>query len=213
MTSSQVTSPLAGLRENVNRQVGLWGHAAVLHGGGPARADAVAALSRLRRASINDLGRMPEVWSAVVDLVPEELRGRSDEPSRAEVAAFSALAMYAVHQQSQDQSVHGVGQSMAAALGQLARGSAHSEAAMTRRFGALLTSESPEEMFHHLRSLVSLLRTAKHADGVRPLAARVDYGRLAGDLYLLLSPRHAPGVRLRWGREFAQFRPEQGVGS
>jgi len=136
------------------------------------------------------------------------LRGRGDEPSRAELAAFFALSMYAVHQQSQRESVYKRGASLGNALGQLARSSAHGQAAMTRRFGALITSDGPEELFHHLRSLVSLMRTARLSDG-RPLGARVDYGSLAVDLLQLLTPDYAPGARLRWGRDFTNYRPDQ----
>ena len=163
-------------------------------------------LSMLRRGTLEDLGRLPEVWTAVVATVPGPLRGAGDEPSAAEAAAFAAMAMFAVHQQSQSILVHQRGRPLGRALGQLAKVSTHSEAGMTRRFGALITSESQEEMLHHLRSLVGLLRTAKRSDG-SSLQARVDYGTLARDLTLLMDPRYAPGVRLRWGRDYARVRP------
>lgn len=208
MKSTKGAGPLAELRENVADQVTRWGIAATQHGGGPVRAEAVAALSRLRQASLADLGRSPQMWAAVVDCVPDSLRGHTDAPSRAEVATFAALAMFSVHQQGQEVLVHRSGHSLGAALGRLARASTHGEAAMTRRFGALLTSESPEELLQHLRSLISLLRTARSSDDHERLAVQVDYGELARDLWLLMDPDTAPGLRLKWGREFAQFRPD-----
>lgn len=206
-SSSAPVNPYQQLADNVAERAGRWGRAALDHGGGPVRAEAVAALALLRRASLADLGRDPQVWSAVVDTVPPALRGPGDDPSRAEAAAFAALAMFAVHQQSQSDLVHRRGHSLGAALGHLTQASSHSAAGMTRRFGALMTSESTEEMLHHLRSLISLLRTARRSDGT-PLNVRVDYGALACDLYLLMYPQRAPGVRLRWGRDFARVRPE-----
>lgn len=208
MSSQEKVRPWEELRDNVGAQVGAWSAASLSHGGGADRSQAVATLAALRQASPADLGRSPEVWSAVVECVPVPLRGRGDEPSRAELAAFFALSMYAVHQQSQRESVYKRGASLGNALGQLARSSAHGQAAMTRRFGALITSDGPEELFHHLRSLVSLMRTARLSDG-RPLGARVDYGSLAVDLLQLLTPDYAPGARLRWGRDFTNYRPDQ----
>lgn len=203
-------SPYEALADAVGEQISRWGVAVVQHGGGPHRSEAVALLSMLRRGSLDDLGRVPQVWAAVVTSVPESLRGSGDESSPAEASAFAAMAMFAVHQQSQPFIVHERGRPLGAALGQLAKSSAHSEAGMTRRFGALITSESQEEMLHHLRSLVTLLRTARRSDG-SPLQARVDYGTLARDLALLMDPRYAPGVRLRWGRDYARVRPGQGA--
>lgn len=199
--------PLDQLARGVAAQVSRWGAAALEHGGGVQRSEALGVLSLLRRLRLEDLGSHPQLWQAVETVVPEPLRGRGDEASTAETAAFLAMSMYALAQQSRTDNAHANrssgGVPLAVALGVLARSSTHSEAAMTRRFGALLTAQSRGEATRHLRSLVSLLRTARSDDGEsRRLAARVDFGELARDLHLLLRPETAPGVRLRWSREF-----------
>ncbi|MFV0462468.1 MAG: type I-E CRISPR-associated protein Cse2/CasB [Nostocoides sp.] len=202
-------TPLDDLRRAVGDHANRWGHAALTHGGGAERSHAVAILAQLRRSSVEDLARDPQIWGGVVECVPIPWQGKGDEPSRAELAAYVALSMYAVHQQSQGYVVQERGRPLGRALGQLAHESSHGEAAMTRRFGALATSDGPEELAHHLRSLISLLRTARTTDD-RALHARVDYGQLAADIYLLLDPATAHGVRLRWGRDFARIGPAGG---
>ncbi len=202
MTPAKKRSPTRQLGAQVAARVGGWGAAATQHGGGPVRSEAVGILAQLRRASLADLGSNPAVWGAVIETVPEELQGHGDDPSKAEVAAFAAMAMYAVHQQARPDVVHRKGRPFGQAVGSLARNSSHGGAAMTRRFGALVTSQGAEELLTHLRSLTALIRNAKSPDG-RPLNLTVDYDRLARDLYLLQEPRWAPGVRLRWGRDFA----------
>jgi CRISPR system Cascade subunit CasB len=62
-----------------------------------------------------------------------------------------------------------------------------------RRFHALGTASSLPETLHHLRGLVTRLRSE---------AIPLEYGQLAQDLRRLQVPRTAASVRLQWGRDY-----------
>lgn len=183
------------LREVIGRRVGALQHAH-LDGRAP---QARATLSTLRRAVSRDPGRDPLAWGLVLegdegDILPEHLLGRSDEPSRAEWAAYTALTCYAVHQQSQSRPMHVPGSSFGEAIGKLVPRTSESVKA---RFDALLTSAGFTAMRYHLRSLVTLLRS----EGVA-----FDYGRFAEDLARLQDPRARDRVLLAWGRDYVKGR-------
>lgn len=86
------------------------------------------------------------------------------------------------------------GISLGRAVRQLADpGSEPEESPSFRRFQTLLTASDIQEISHHLRGMIQLLR----AKGI-PL----DYARLAKDLYKLQYAGSAPGVRLMWGQDY-----------
>lgn len=154
-------------------------------------------LARLRRGLGKPAGSVPEIWELTVGAVPDRLRGDRDEPNRAEQAAHAALTLYALNQQSLTVPAHVPGVSFGAAVRGLARSGGPSADAVARRFMAVATAESIGEVLAHMRGLVTQLKR------VEPLPRRgMDYARLADDLNALLTPGHANGVRLAWGRDF-----------
>lgn len=156
------------------------------------RASAVGALARLRRAVTSSPGADPATWGETLDGLPEALVGRRDGPSPHESAAHAAITVFAVHQQSRSEPMHRGGQSLGAAVRLLGQRTG-AEDAVRRRFHALGTASSLPETLHHLRGLVTQLRSAGIA---------LDYGRLARDLRRLQDPRYADEVRLAWGRAY-----------
>lgn len=164
---------------------------------------AKATAARLRRALTRPTGSVPEVWEITLGGLPENLIGHGDEPSPAEQAAHTTLCLFAVHQQSRGERMHQSGWGLGRSLHELHRklGGADDleNGPLIRRFNALSTADSLDEMLWHLRSLITQLR----AQGI-PL----DYGRLARDLYSYPVPEYRDAVRLRWGRDFYTYRPE-----
>jgi CRISPR system Cascade subunit CasB len=156
------------------------------------RSGDVAALARLRRA----VGKPPGSVLDVLEFTyaPEFVGDpRNDAPTPAEVAAHMSMTLYAVHQQSQRQPMHRPGRRLGQAIRALIpeQGS-YVDHSVARRFAILGTADSLDELVHHLRGMVQLLRA-----GAVPL----DYGLLAADL--LSWQRSGPAaVRLRWGRDF-----------
>jgi CRISPR system Cascade subunit CasB len=158
------------------------------------RPAAVATLAQLRRGVGKPVGAVPELWQATLDGIPLPPR-YGDAATDNERAAHTALTLYALHQQSKSEPMHQPGQSIGTAARLLSR-RAPSEDATRRRFEALGTASTFEEVTHHARGLISQLR----AYGV-PL----DYGQLADQLVWLLRRETADRVRLAWGRDF--YRP------
>lgn len=155
-----------------------------------------AALARMRRAAGAGVADRPEAWSDVYAGFPTELTGDDDEVSIYETAAFVALSLFALHQQSQQQSMQITGPAgrFGAAVRRLATPSdaEEHEQAVLRRFQALVTADEFREIVHHLRGMVLLLRAESIA---------LDYGLLAGDMAALQDPVGATRVRLRWSRD------------
>lgn len=160
-----------------------------LRGSPGARAD----LARLRRGLGKPAGSVPEIWAITIGAVPEALSWDRDEPSRAEKAAHAALTLFALHQQSMPVPAHTPGVSFGRAVGLLRKDSTRSEEAVTRRFMAVATAESIDEILVHVRGLITQLRAQKRG---------IDYARLADDVTALLTPGRATSVRLTWGRDF-----------
>lgn len=154
-----------------------------------------AALARLRRAAGAGVEERPEAWAEVYAEFPTELAG-DDEVGVYENAAHVALTLFALHQQSQAQSMQATGP--AARFGSAVRRLAtpddaqEHDQAILRRFRALVTADEFPEIVYHLRGIVLLLKA-----GSIPL----DYGRLAADLASLQTVDGSTRVKLRWARD------------
>ncbi|MFD7161747.1 type I-E CRISPR-associated protein Cse2/CasB [Kribbella sp. NPDC059898] len=166
----------------------LWSLQKAFLAGAPwARAD----LARLRRGLGKAPGAVPEIWEMTIGSIPPELAWNGDEPSRAEVAAHAAFTLYALHQQAFSRPAHVAGVGFGTAVRRLATGSA--EAAVTRRFMAVSTAGSIEELLTHARGLITQLRGTGHG---------LDYAMLADDIHALITPNRENKVKLAWGRGF-----------
>ena len=73
------------------------------------------------------------------------------------------------------------------------KGEEPEESGAYRRFCALITAGSMEEVSHHLRGLIQLLRSE---------SLPLDYPQLAQDLFLFQLADSAPRVKLRWGQDY-----------
>ncbi|MEU1993549.1 type I-E CRISPR-associated protein Cse2/CasB [Nocardia gamkensis] len=163
-----------------------------LRGSSSARAD----LAKLRRGLGKPAGVIPEIWELTIALVPASLQADQfddDTPTVAEQAAHSVLTLFAAHQQSMPVAAHVPEVSFGAAVALLAQHDGRSADAVARRFMAVATAQSIDEVLVHVRGLVTQLRSARHG---------FDYARLADDITDLLTPGRAQRVRRAWGREF-----------
>lgn len=153
-------------------------------------------LSDLRRAVEQNPAKNPLAWQYVISsdkdsCFPEKQEYRtSDAPTRTENAIYSALALYAVHQQSEQRIMHASGLPFGNAVGQLVYRRTPS---IKRRFDSLLQARTFESATYHARSLVQLLKQEE---------IPFDYGRFATDLAQLQNPSTKSGVITRWSRDF-----------
>ena len=159
-----------------------------------------AILANLRRGAGRVPGELPELWGEFLEELPEELYGSGRGPSRAEWAVYTALTLFALHQQGHDpaqereyMNQENVGLGAAAAKVALADGGDEALERVRRRFNIAATAESMDKLSWHLRGLVQLMSGK---------SIGLDYARLAGDLYRYQFPSMRSGVRLEWGQDF-----------
>ena len=154
-----------------------------------------AALANLRKGAGQVPGDLPQLWGTFLQDMPEIFFSFDGEPSRAEWAVYIALTLFAIHQQGHDLSndpMYRSGSSLGSALAKLVRSEEDKERIL-RRFNAMATSRDIEELSHHLRTLIQILRSED---------IPLDYPALAKDLYFYQNPESVSSVRLRWGQDF-----------
>lgn len=154
-----------------------------------------AVLANLRRGIGRAPGEMPVLWGIILDDMPEEMLSRTGEPSRAEWACYTALTLFALHQQGHDcqsDCMSQEGRTLGSAVRSLAKNDDELEA-VRRRFNVAATSSDMTELAQHLRSVVQLLRSSGIA---------LDYPALAADLFDYQFDDRISAVRLRWGQDF-----------
>ena len=163
-----------------------------------------AQLATLRRGVGRKPGDMPDLWGLLFADMPEEMMSRTAEPTAAEWVAYTALTLYATHQQGTEinrQNMH-TGQDagrLGKAVARLVK-NADDRERIARRFNAFATASDMTEAAHHLRGLIQLLRAEE---------IPLNYIRLAGDLYRFQNSEYAPDVRLSWGQDFYWRKPDE----
>ena len=162
-----------------------------------------AELAKLRRGIGHAPGELPELWGCFLLGMPESFQGRS-APSAAEWAVYLALTLYALHQQGEENvSMNEKGCTLGRAVRLLSQNSAAAaqdwtESSVLRRFNALATADSMPELSHYLRGMLQLFRENEPK-------LKLDYPRLAVELYRFQIPDQAANVRLQWGRDLYQM--------
>ena len=167
-----------------------------------------AKLAEMRRGIGKKPGELPELWGMLFENFPVELygRGKTGEPSRAEWAVYLSLTLFAIHQQGRDirkDCMHQEGVSLGTAVRRLAginRAVEDDFERIRRRFNIIATSADIEELAHHLRGMVQLLKN----EGVS-----LDYGLLGRDIYFYQNTEKASSVRLQWGRDFYRIEKKE----
>ena len=152
-----------------------------------------AAMAHLRRGVGHVPGELPLLWGSFLAGLPEELRSISGEPSRAEWAIYTALTLYALHQQGKADSVQAENVSLGKAALRLAGGSDEERQRIWRRLNLVAQADDMQKMSYRLRQLVTLLK----AGGIG-----LDYAMLAADLFEYQFDASVNRVRLRWGQDF-----------
>jgi CRISPR system Cascade subunit CasB len=165
-----------------------------------------ASLAKLRRGVGKNPGALPHPWDFTIDGLPEIIKNETCEgPSYAIWAIHLAMTLFALHQQGNDYQKDPMHvPDKKAAFGRAvrllvnARGE-DTEEAIKRRFNAVITSNGSEELAYHLRNMVQILRS----EGI-PL----NYPQIAEDIYKFHFTDLRDNIRLKWGREFYDYRKE-----
>ena len=158
-----------------------------------------AQLANLRRGIGRKPGDMPELWGMLFAEMPEEMLSQNGQPTREEWAIYTALTLYALHQQGSkisEQNMHAAEKPenrLGRAVARLVKDEENDRERIARRFNAFATADDMLTAAHHLRGLIQLLRAEE---------IPLDYVHLAENLYDFQNPDFRPSVRLEWGQDF-----------
>lgn len=160
-----------------------------------------AALAKLRNSIGKPLSQTIDIWPFVFEYLPEEFLGTNDSASNQEKAILTSLQLFAVYQQGSAENMSlnkannfhsNLGTSLSTIRGE-------DSASVDRRFNALITSQTFEELVHHLRQMLSLLKAKSKKE------VKVDFPKLSQDLYWYLTGQKEQ-VCLNWSREYYRRR-------
>lgn len=149
-------------------------------------------LANLRRGVGKNLGEVPELWGLVLNRFPKNLLGTKGL-SNAEWAVYTALTLYALHQQGHSEHMNCYTEvSIGTAVAKLIKNDDDMKRILNR-LNLVVTAISPNDVEYHLRGIIQLLSN----EGI-PL----NYSKLARDLYLFRNSDYSENVKLSWGRDF-----------
>ena len=160
-----------------------------------------AALAQLRRGVGKEIGELPDLLGFV--LPTEEITSWAEGEDMVEKAIYTALTLYAFHQQGSDRCMS-VGiedkkgavsykNSFGHAVRTLVKSDKNKEAAVTRRFDKVLTAQDVTELAVHSRGLIGLLKKEN---------ITLDYPSFAVDLYWFQQQDVRRRVLLKWGKDY-----------
>ena len=160
-------------------------------------------LAILRHGNTKQPGDDPKTWGMLFNEMPEEMMGKFGNPSKEEWAIYTAMTLYALHQQGNDllsQSVYAENASLGDAARELyetyKRDGASDDNArnqVDRYFHKVALAPDMSSMAYYLRRFISILK----AKGIG-----LDYAILAKDLYVYQMTGKASSIRLQWGQDY-----------
>ena len=147
-----------------------------------------AELAKLRHGIGHAPGEIPAIWGAFLTDLPEEFYRNDDgNASPGEWAVYTALTMFALHQQGHDFESEWMNEGKGEDEDKLKR--------IRARFNKIATASDLPELNHHLRGVINLLS----GNGIK-----LDYADLAVDLYNYSYAEGRTKVRLKWGQDFCR---------
>lgn len=159
-----------------------------------------AMLANLRRGIGHEPGELPQLFGILLQDMPEKFLSQRGEATRQEWVCYTALTLFALHQQGYHKGslqMHTDDEvSLGTALARLrdaCGGDPNAEQRMVQKLRTLATAVDKKELSYHLRGIVQLLKS----NGIA-----INYKKLAGDLYEMLFPESKRRVCLRWGQDF-----------
>ena len=168
-----------------------------------------AALAKLRRGIGKELGEIPELLEYILLDLPDEI-SESKDTERAEMAIYSALTLFAFHQQGKkrfmgiEKTEDKKRKSFGHAVRRLVQINPSNETAVKRRFDKILSSSDLKELSVHARGIIGLLKAADIS---------LDYATFTEDLYHFQIPGWKRNVILRWAQDYFRTNnntPKQG---
>ena len=155
-------------------------------------------LERLRTLPENQCrAELAELRHGFLTDLPEEFYRNDGNASPGEWAVYTALTMFALHQQGHDfrsEWMNEDGMKFGASVRKLAKDEDELKR-IRARFNKIATASDLPELNHHLRGVINLLS----GNGIK-----LDYADLAVDLYNYSYAEGRTKVRLKWGQDFCR---------
>lgn len=166
-----------------------------------------AIFANIRNSINKDSSVNMDALAFVFQNIPEEFLGFNKNLNDYEKAILTAVQMYALHQQAKADTVLKLDyeegerkQNLGDAL-KTVRDKEDDAKALDRRFNAMITSSNFDELSHHLRQMIKLLKAKSDV--------KVDYASLADDLYWFLKNQRE-GLKIKWSRSYYKFNKKEG---
>lgn len=169
-----------------------------------------ALLANMRNSADKDISNNVDALAYVFSNLSYGEDDRGGELSYMEQAIFIAIQMYAIHQQSNVESVLKFGNNdenesrekkYKANIGDaLATLRSDESESIDKRFNAMITATNFNKLSYHLRQMIKILKSKSDA--------KVDYAKLAEDLYWFMIGRKEE-VRLSWARPYYKYRKNE----
>ena len=169
-----------------------------------------ALLANMRNSADKDISNNVDALAYVFSNLSYGEDDRGGELSYMEQAIFTAIQMYAIHQQSNVESVLKFGNNdenesrekkYKANIGDaLATLRSDESESIDKRFNAMITATNFNKLSYHLRQMIKILKSKSEA--------KVDYAKLAEDLYWFMIGRKEE-VRLSWARSYYKYRKNE----
>lgn len=166
-----------------------------------------ALLANIRNSINKDNSKNIDALAFIFQNLSKEVIGSSKELNDYEKAILTAVQMYALHQQSNAESILKLDyedgemrQNLGDALSSLRTEESKS---IDVRFNTLVTARNFTQLQNHLRQMIKILKTKSDA--------KVDYASLAEDLYWFLR-NQKDDIKIKWARSYYKFRQEDSKG-
>lgn len=166
-----------------------------------------AIFANIRNSINKDSSVNMDALAYVFQNIPEEFLGYNKNLNDYEKSILTAVQMYALHQQAKVESVLKLDykegerrQNLGDSLNSVRKNN-DEDKAIDRRFNAMITSSNFEELSHHLRQIIKLLKAKSEA--------KVDYASLADDLYWFLKNQRE-GLKIKWSRSYYKSNKKEG---
>ena len=161
-----------------------------------------AKLANLRNSINKDLSYNIESLAFVFSMLPEDCLGTYKQLNYFEDTILTVLQLYSIYNQGKDESVvyrndefsyKSFGKSLASLRKISVESKSKDNNAIDHRFNAMVTSADFEELKHHLRQVIKLLKSNSKET--------IDFASLAKDLYDFRFGDKGP-VRIKWARDY-----------
>lgn len=166
-----------------------------------------ANLANIRNSINRPLTESIDLLPLLFRYLPEDFLSSDGKLSLEEKAIVTTIQLYALHQQAESDSVllskdAEKWKNFGYSLSFLRKG--EDSLAADRRFSTMITSSTFEELSHHMRQMIKLLKSKTDA--------KVNYTKLSGDLYKFLTG-YGEEVKFSWASRyyFVKNEKEEGV--